>query len=61
MYERILVPTDGSEASQQTIDEAIDLAGVTGATSHRLDVIDPWDYSIFPESKLLTTTLLSKN
>lgn len=54
MYNRILVPTDGSDGSQQTIDEAIALAELTGATIHGLYVIDTRDYSTLPESKWLT-------
>ncbi|MFB6113908.1 MAG: universal stress protein [Halodesulfurarchaeum sp.] len=54
MYDHILVPTDGSEGNEQTIAEAIDLAGLTGATIHGLYVIDTRDYSTLPESKWIT-------
>ena len=51
MYDRILVPTDGSEGNALTIAEAIDLAQLTGAAIHGLYVIDTRDYSTLPESK----------
>lgn len=40
MYERILVPTDGSEASRRALAEALDLAASTGAVIHALYVVD---------------------
>jgi nucleotide-binding universal stress UspA family protein len=40
MYDRILVPTDGRESTERAIDEAIDLAGVHGATLHTLYVVN---------------------
>lgn len=38
MYERILVPTDGSEAMATVVDHAVRLADVHGATLHVLYV-----------------------
>lgn len=40
MYDAILVPTDGSEAVEQTLDHAIRMAADTGATLHALSVVD---------------------
>lgn len=39
MYDRILLPTDGTENTEQAIEEAIDLANTHGATLHTLYVI----------------------
>lgn len=40
MYDVILVPTDGSDASERAVDHAIDLALDQGATVHALYVVD---------------------
>lgn len=40
MYEHVLVPTDGSEAAQKAVDQAVDIASKYGATVHALYVID---------------------
>lgn len=40
MYERILVPTDGSEGTDAALDHALDIAGTRGATLHALSVVD---------------------
>lgn len=40
MYDRILVPTDGSTGSAHVAMEALDLAGRYGATVHALYVVD---------------------
>lgn len=40
-FERILVPTDGSEAVTPAVDMAIDLAVTHGATLHGLFVVEP--------------------
>lgn len=41
MYDRILVPTDGSQPAAAAIDEAIDLARVHDAELHALYVVEP--------------------
>ncbi|GAA0298172.1 universal stress protein [Halarchaeum salinum] len=51
MYDRILVPTDGSPESEDAIDEAMELAELTDATVVALYVVDTSDYSALPESK----------
>ena len=40
MYERIVVPTDGSEASMRAAHEAFDIAGEGGGTVHVVSVVD---------------------
>ena len=40
MYERILVPTDGSEGATAAAEHALDIAGAYGATVHVLYVVD---------------------
>ena len=39
-YEDILVPTDGSGLAVRALDEALSLAGLTGATVHVVYVVD---------------------
>lgn len=41
MYERILVPTDGSEVAGVAVDHAVDIAEKYDATVHALYVVDP--------------------
>jgi len=53
MYDRLLVPTDGSPESLRAVDEAIDLATVLGADLTALYVVDTRDYSTLPEAKWL--------
>jgi nucleotide-binding universal stress UspA family protein len=45
MYDRVLVTTDGSTASEGAIDHAIDLAKQYGATLHALYVVDSAAYA----------------
>lgn len=40
MYDRILHPTDGSDASNRAVDHALELAGTYDATLHVLSVVD---------------------
>jgi len=40
MYEHILIPTDGSEAAESAVEQAVDLAEKYGATVHALYVVD---------------------
>jgi nucleotide-binding universal stress UspA family protein len=40
MYDDILVPTDGSDGTEQTLDHAVEIARNHGATLHLLSVID---------------------
>lgn len=45
MYERILLPTDGSEAGNPAVDEAIELAKDTGSELHVLFVVETQSYA----------------
>lgn len=45
MYGDILVPTDGSDASMEALDEAIELAGELGSSIHLLYVVEPTNYA----------------
>jgi nucleotide-binding universal stress UspA family protein len=45
MYDQVLVPTDGSTASERAIEHAIDLATQYDATLHALYVVDVGTYS----------------
>lgn len=47
MFERILVPTDGSVGCDQAIDHAVALATVTDATLHALYVVDETVFSAY--------------
>ncbi|QLC33041.1 universal stress protein [Halarchaeum sp. CBA1220] len=51
MYERILVPTDGSPESERAVEEALDLAALADATVVALYVVDTSDYESLPEAK----------
>ena len=44
MYHRILVPIDGSPASLRSLDEAMRLAGLTGAVLRLIHVVDELKY-----------------
>jgi nucleotide-binding universal stress UspA family protein len=45
MYREILVPTDGSPATERALEHALDLADRYGARVHALYVVDPASYS----------------
>ena len=51
MYERLLVPTDGSPESMEAVDEAVALAAAVDADLAALFVVDTRDYSTLPEGK----------
>jgi nucleotide-binding universal stress UspA family protein len=42
MFQRILVPVDGSETSNAGLSEAIRLAGMTGGELRLVHALDPW-------------------
>ncbi|WP_435129632.1 universal stress protein [Halobaculum sp. D14] len=48
MYERILVPTDGSEGVERAVRHAVDLAVQHGATLHALYVVNSASYAGMP-------------
>ncbi|MFB6217874.1 MAG: universal stress protein [Halobacteriaceae archaeon] len=45
MYERVLVPTDGSAATDRAVAHAVELAAVHGATIHGVYVLDTASYA----------------
>ena len=45
MYERILVPTDGSPAAEAAVEQAVSLAAQYDATIHALYIVDTSAYS----------------
>jgi nucleotide-binding universal stress UspA family protein len=49
MYQRILVPTDGSEITAKAVQTAIGLARKLGAELHTLSVKEPFPYSAISE------------
>ncbi len=49
MYQRILVPTDGSDITAKAVDSAISLAKVLGAQIVTLSVKEPFPYSAISE------------
>lgn len=49
MYQRILVPTDGSENTQKAVQTAVGLARLTGAKLDTLSVKEPFPYSAISE------------
>ena len=49
MYDRILLPTDGSEGTDRAVEEAIGLATETGAELHVLFVVDAESVPYAPE------------
>jgi nucleotide-binding universal stress UspA family protein len=51
MYSDILVPTDGSEASEVALDHALSLASQYGARVHGLYVVDSQSHGLVEEGK----------
>ena len=49
MYQRILVPTDGSDVTAKAIETAVSLAKVLGARIETLSVKEPFPYSAISE------------
>ena len=49
MYQRVLVPTDGSEMSTRALQAAASLARLTGARLEVLSVKEPFPYSAISE------------
>lgn len=56
MYAKILVPVDGSPTSDRGLDEAIQLARLTGASVKLLHVIDLMTISMAPETGAALTS-----
>ncbi|WP_435320080.1 universal stress protein [Haloarchaeobius sp. TZWSO28] len=55
MYQRILVPTDGSAGAERAADYALDLANRYGSDLHALFVVDT---SVYDEPALSSTELV---
>ena len=51
MYEDVLVPTDGSEGTAETLRHAVELAGNHDATLHALAVVDERKARSLPEER----------
>jgi nucleotide-binding universal stress UspA family protein len=49
MYQRILVPTDGSDITSKAVQTAIDLAKLSGAQLYTISVKEPFPYSAISE------------
>jgi nucleotide-binding universal stress UspA family protein len=49
MFQRILVPTDGSEITQKAVDTTIALAKSVGARVYTISVKEPFPYSAISE------------
>jgi nucleotide-binding universal stress UspA family protein len=49
MYQRILVPTDGSEITAKAVQTAIGMARKLGAELHTISVKEPFPYSAISE------------
>ena len=49
MYQRILVPTDGSDITSKAIASAIQMAKMTGGTLYAVCVKEPFPYSAISE------------
>ncbi len=49
MYQRILIPTDGSDITAKAVAAAIDLAKLTGAKLMTISVKEPFPYSAISE------------
>lgn len=45
MYDRILLPTDGSQGNTRAVDQALELAETTGADLHVLFVVEDLSYA----------------
>ncbi len=48
MYERILVPTDGSAGVERAIEQAVALASVHGATIHAVFIVNTANFAALP-------------
>lgn len=48
LYDRILVPTDGSAATERAVREAVDLAAAHDATIHALYVVNTASFASIP-------------
>ncbi|SER87242.1 universal stress protein [Natrinema salaciae] len=56
-FERVLVPTDGSDHARTALELGVEIAAETGATLHLLSVVDATRYGIDAESDALLDRL----
>ncbi len=63
MYERIIIPTDGSEPSKEAVRQGLELAKATGAKVLALYVMDTTAFAAIPPDSLTTDiySLLNKD
>ncbi|MBS3782158.1 MAG: universal stress protein [Candidatus Thermoplasmatota archaeon] len=54
-YNRIIIPTDGSEENEKVVDEGLSLARMLGAKVKALFVIDTGSLSGLPPDDMITT------
>ena len=59
MYQRILVPVDGSETSQRGLQEAIKLSKALGASIRLVHIIDDSPLAMNPEAGIATAPLVA--
>ncbi|WP_302081394.1 universal stress protein [Salinibaculum rarum] len=52
MYERILLPTDGSDHTKRATDHAIDIAKQRGATLHVFSVVDDRAFLVLDDDRV---------
>ena len=60
MYQRILVPTDGSALSKKAIKSAVELAAATGAEVVALNVVPRYPTSYFEGALAISPTEVSR-
>ncbi|HEX6362268.1 MAG TPA: universal stress protein [Albitalea sp.] len=58
MYDKILVPIDGSPTSMRGLDEAIKLGKLTGAQLRLLHVVDMLSVSLTPDASMMASPTL---
>ncbi|WGI17738.1 universal stress protein [Methanonatronarchaeum sp. AMET-Sl] len=56
MYNRILIPNDGSEKTEEAIEEGIELAELTGAELHTIFVVNITTFENIPETGVWNQT-----
>ena len=59
MYQRILVPVDGSETAQRGLEEAIRLSKALGASVHLVHIVDETPLAMNPETGVAAAPLVA--
>jgi nucleotide-binding universal stress UspA family protein len=52
MYDRILLPTDGSEHTERAIEHALDIAETRSATLHVLSIVDDRAFLVLDDERV---------